>query len=83
MNFNFKLFCDVSFGIGTRFKLLEILDTNRYENDLTCKRPGTGISPLYWDEIIGRKTLRNLPSGYILQWCDLDIGLNIFSIILK
>ena len=24
-------------------------------NNITCKRPGNGISPMFWDEIIGKK----------------------------
>lgn len=40
-------------------------------SDLTCKRPGTGISPLHWDEVVGRKVARNLNSDDILQWEDL------------
>ena len=42
------------------------------EKDLTYKRPGTGISPLHWDEIIGTKTIRELESDHILKWSDLD-----------
>lgn len=42
------------------------------EADLTYKRPGTGISPLNWDQVIGMKVLRNLPEDHILQWRDLD-----------
>ena len=29
------------------------------ENNLTTKRPGTGISPMSWDYIIGKKSTRN------------------------
>lgn len=29
------------------------------ENNLTVKRPGTGISPMKWDEVIGRKAIKN------------------------
>ena len=43
------------------------------EDDLTYKRPGTGISPLHWDSVIGKKILHNLSSDYILQWADLEI----------
>ena len=42
------------------------------DENLTYKRPGTGISPLYWDKIIGRKSLNNLKSDYILQWTDIS-----------
>jgi len=40
-------------------------------DNLTYKRPGTGISPLYWDEVIGKTSMRNLKSDTILKWSDL------------
>jgi N-acetylneuraminate synthase len=43
------------------------------EDDITYKRPGTGISPLSWDEVIGRTTRRQLRPDEVLQWSDLDI----------
>lgn len=39
--------------------------------DLTYKRPGTGVSPIHWDEVIGREVLRDLESDHVLQWDDL------------
>lgn len=42
------------------------------ENDITYKRPGSGISPLFWDEVIGRKAARALESDHVLQWSDLE-----------
>jgi N-acetylneuraminate synthase len=45
--------------------------TELTESLITYKRPGTGISPLHWDEIIGTKTIRELESDHILQWADL------------
>lgn len=41
------------------------------ESDIIYKRPGTGISPLYWDEVIGRRTAHDLDDDHILQWSDL------------
>ena len=38
---------------------------------LTCKRPGTGLSPLHWDEVIGRTAARALEPDHLLQWEDL------------
>jgi sialic acid synthase SpsE len=40
-------------------------------DDLTCKRPGTGISPSLWDEIVGRRAAQDLPEDHILGWDDL------------
>ena len=42
------------------------------EADITYKRPGTGISPLSWDDVIGRTTRRALAADDVLQWSDLD-----------
>ena len=41
------------------------------EKDLVAKRPGTGISPMSWDEVIGKKIARDLPEDHILTWDDL------------
>lgn len=39
--------------------------------DLTYKRPGTGVSPIHWDAVIGRSTSRELGEDHLLQWDDL------------
>ncbi len=39
---------------------------------LTCKRPASGISPVHWDEIIGRRVRRDVPEDVALTWADLD-----------
>jgi N-acetylneuraminate synthase len=39
--------------------------------DITYKRPGSGISPLHWDEVIGQCTSKALESDHVLQWQDL------------
>lgn len=41
------------------------------ESMLTCKRPGTGISPLHWDEVIGRTLKSDLAEDEILLWKDI------------
>lgn len=41
------------------------------EADITYKRPGTGISPTFWDQILGKKARLNLQEDHILQWSDL------------
>jgi sialic acid synthase SpsE len=40
-------------------------------DDITYKRPGTGISPLHWDEVLDRKTTQALEADHVLQWQDL------------
>ncbi len=42
------------------------------EKDITFKRPGHGISPLFWDEVIGKKMLIDLEEDHILQWSELE-----------
>lgn len=39
--------------------------------DITYKRPGTGISPLHWDEVLGQKTSQALAADHVLQWQNL------------
>ncbi len=41
------------------------------ESMLTYKRPGTGVSPIHWDEVIGRRVSRDLERDHVLQWEDL------------
>ena len=40
-------------------------------NDLEMKRPGDGISPMHIDEIIGKISIKDLPSDYKLLKSDL------------
>lgn len=42
------------------------------EEDFLVLRPGTGISPMRIDELIGRKTARDLVSGELLKEDDLE-----------
>lgn len=37
------------------------------EQNLTVKRPGNGISPMKWDEIIGRKAKRNFSADEMIE----------------
>ena len=39
--------------------------------NLTYKRPATGISPLHWDEVLGKKVNKSLNEDDILNWNDL------------
>lgn len=44
------------------------------EEMLECKRPGTGISPVHFDEVVGRKTRRSFAAGEMLNWDGMDGG---------
>lgn len=38
--------------------------------DITYKRPAHGVSPLYWDQIVGRKVASDLEEDHVLMWKD-------------
>lgn len=40
------------------------------EGDITYKRPGTGVSPMFWDDVIGLATRHALSADHVLQWSD-------------
>ena len=42
------------------------------EGNLTCKRPGTGISPLFWDQVVGATARTDLEDDAVLAWADLE-----------
>jgi N,N'-diacetyllegionaminate synthase len=42
------------------------------EEDLTCKRPGTGIPPRDWDKVLGRQVRQRISKDTILRWSMLD-----------
>jgi N,N'-diacetyllegionaminate synthase len=37
------------------------------EENLTVKRPGTGISPMQWEEVIGKKSPRNFEEDELIE----------------
>ena len=37
------------------------------ENNLTVKRPGTGISPMKWDSLIGKKSNKNYDEDDLIE----------------
>lgn len=41
------------------------------EENLTVKRPGTGIKPKFWDEIIGKRANRDIKPEHLLEWSDI------------
>lgn len=40
--------------------------------NITVKRPGTGISPMQWNEVINKKTKRDIAIDSLIQWGDLE-----------
>ena len=40
-------------------------------DDITYKRPGHGVSPLFWDQVVGRTVSRDLDEDHVLRWEDL------------
>jgi N,N'-diacetyllegionaminate synthase len=41
------------------------------EEDLMTLRPGDGISPAYWDQVIGKKTCFSLKAFHKIKWTDI------------
>ena len=37
------------------------------ESNLTVKRPGTGMSPMRWDEVLGRKATCNFAADELIK----------------
>ena len=37
------------------------------ETSLTIKRPGTGISPMHWNEVVGQKAIRNFEEDELIE----------------
>ncbi len=37
------------------------------ENNMTIKRPGTGISPMRWDEVIGKKAIKDFKEDELIE----------------
>jgi N-acetylneuraminate synthase len=48
-------------------------DTITKEN-ITFKRPGTGVSPNQIDKVLGMKLLKNKKADSLLNWTDLDLN---------
>ena len=42
------------------------------EDNIIYKRPGTGISTIHWDQVLGKKTNKDIREDMILQWTDLE-----------
>jgi len=39
--------------------------------DIIPKRPATGISPVFWDDVVGRRIRQALAEDHVLSWRDL------------
>ena len=37
------------------------------ESNLAVKRPGSGLSPMRWDEVLGRKAPRDFASDELIE----------------
>ncbi len=44
------------------------------EDNLTAKRPGTGISPMRWDDMLGRVAGRDYLADELIDISELDAG---------
>jgi N,N'-diacetyllegionaminate synthase len=42
------------------------------QSDLALRRPGTGIAPESWSEVVGRRVASDLPAHTTLEWSMLD-----------
>lgn len=42
------------------------------ESDITYKRPAHGISPMFWDNVVGKKVVNSLQEDEPIQWKDLS-----------
>ena len=58
--------CKEEYGYQERLKKGHIIK----EENITYKRPGTGISPLHWDEVIEGSWKVDLSADHILDWSD-------------
>ena len=38
------------------------------EFNITCKRPGSGISPMYWDSLMGQVSSRQYMPDELIEW---------------
>ena len=60
---NTKIIARKSIVAATDIKKGELLS----EHNLTVKRPGNGISPLKWNEVVGKKAARNFEKDNLIE----------------
>lgn len=66
--------------MGVRRAARRSLTTNRAimreetftEINLSVRRPGAGLSPWWFDKIIGRRAKKNIPANTLLRWKDVN-----------
>ena len=46
----------------------EILSTD----NIAIKRPGNGIEPKFWEQVIGKKAIRPIPKDELIKWDDIS-----------
>ena len=61
---NTRLIARKSIVAAVDIKRGELLD----ENNLTIKRPGKGISPMRWNEVAGKKAVRNFKKDELIRY---------------
>jgi sialic acid synthase SpsE len=42
------------------------------EENIATKRPADGLSPIFWDQIIGKKARRLVEPDEKIQWQDIE-----------
>lgn len=42
------------------------------EENIICKRPGHGISPIFWDEIIGKEAITDINEDELISWKKIE-----------
>lgn len=47
------------------------------EHNLTAKRPAHGISPVHWDEVIGKRAAMEIKEDTLLSWDMIEGGLSV------
>jgi sialic acid synthase SpsE len=40
-------------------------------NNIAIKRPGNGIEPKFWSEVIGKKAIRDIDKDELINWDDI------------
>ena len=59
----------IKFARRSIYSKVEIKKGERFSiNNLICKRPGVGISPMLWNKIIGRKSKYYISKDKPIQW---------------